>query len=42
MRVDVSNDVYFASDEIAIRFLERFDPQLMADQSCALLQLAAS
>src|SRR4051794_40944176 len=42
MRVDVSNDIYFATDEVGIRFLERFDAQLLADQSCAVLQLAAS
>jgi HK97 family phage major capsid protein len=42
MRVDVSNEIYFATDEVGIRFLERFDPELMADQSCAVLQLAAS
>ena len=42
MRVDVSNDIYFATDEVGIRFLERFDPELMADQSNAVLQLAAS
>lgn len=42
MRVDVSNDVYFATDEVGVRFLERFDPELMADQAMAVLQLAAS
>src|SRR6267142_4264120 len=42
MRVDVSNDIYFATDEVGIRFLERFDPELMADQSNAVLQLSAS
>src|SRR5882672_1569937 len=42
MRIDVSNDIYFATDEVGIRFLERFDPELMADQSNAVLQLAAS
>ncbi len=42
MRVDVSNDIYFATDEVGVRFLERFDAQLMADPSCAVLQLAAS
>src|SRR5258705_2546162 len=41
VRVDVSNDIYFATDEVGIRFLERFDPELMADPSCAVLQLAA-
>ena len=42
MRVDVSNDIYFATDEVGVRFLERFDPELMADASCSVLQLAAS
>ena len=42
MRVDDSNDLYFATDEAVVRFLERFDPELMADPSCAVLQLAAS
>jgi HK97 family phage major capsid protein len=42
MRMDVSNDIYFATDEVGIRFLERFDPELMADQSNAVLQLSAS
>jgi HK97 family phage major capsid protein len=42
MRTDVSNDIYFATDEVGVRFLERFDPELMADQSCSVLQLAAS
>jgi HK97 family phage major capsid protein len=40
--VQVSRDVYFATDEIGIRALERFDIQLMADQATAVLQLAAS
>ncbi len=42
LRADVSNDIYFATDEVGVRFLERFDTQLMADQSCAVLQLSAS
>jgi HK97 family phage major capsid protein len=42
LRADVSNDIYFATDEVGVRFLERFDTQLMADQSCAVLQLCAS
>jgi HK97 family phage major capsid protein len=42
LRVDVSNDIYFPTDEIGVRFVERFDPELMADASCAVLQLAAS
>jgi len=31
-----------ATDEVGIRFLERFDPELMSDQSNAVLQLSAS
>jgi len=42
MRVDVSIDIYFATEEVGVRFLDRFDPELMADPSCAVLQLAAS
>ena len=41
MRVDVSNDIYFATDEVGVRFLEPIDSELMADQSNAVLQLAA-
>ena len=40
--VQVSRDVYFATDEVGIRALERFDIQLMADPATAVLQLAAS
>ena len=40
--VQVSRDVYFATDEVGIRALERFDIQLMADSATAVLQLAAS
>jgi hypothetical protein len=40
--VDVSNEVYFATDEIGVRFLERFVPKPMADDANAVLQLAAS
>jgi len=42
MRVDVSNDIYFATEEVGVRFLDCLDPELMADPSCAVLQLAAS
>jgi HK97 family phage major capsid protein len=42
VRVDVSNDVYFATDEVGVRFLERFVPKSMADDANAVLQLAAS
>jgi HK97 family phage major capsid protein len=42
MRVETSADVYFATDEIAMRALERFTIGLMADDSNAALQLAAS
>ncbi len=34
-----SRDVFFATDEIALRGLERFDWQLMADAAMAVLQL---
>ena len=40
--IDVSRDVYFATDEIGFRALERFDCQLMANPAMAVLQLAAS
>jgi len=40
--VQTSRDVYFATDEIGIRALERFDIQLMADNATSVLQLAAS
>ena len=40
--VQISRDVYFATDEVGIRALERFDIELMADQATAVLQLAAS
>lgn len=42
VRVDISNDIYFATDEIGVRFLERFVPKSMADTANAVLQLAAS
>jgi len=41
-RIETSRDVFFATDEIAIRALERFDCGLMADEAMAVLQLAAS
>jgi HK97 family phage major capsid protein len=40
--IAVSRDVYFATDEVAIRALERFDVHSMADTAMAVLQLAAS
>jgi len=40
--VQISRDVYFATDEVGIRALERFDIELMADQAMGVLQLAAS
>jgi HK97 family phage major capsid protein len=40
--IQVSRDVYFTSDEVGIRALERFDIQLMADAATTVLQLAAS
>jgi HK97 family phage major capsid protein len=40
--IQASRDVYFATDEVGIRALERFDIQLMADNATAVLQLAAS
>lgn len=40
--VQISRDVFFATDEIAMRALERFDIELMANNSMAVLQLSAS
>ena len=40
--IQTSRDVYFATDEVGIRALERFDIQLMADNATSVLQLAAS
>lgn len=37
-----SAEVYFTTDEIALRALERFDIQLMADSATGVLKLAAS
>jgi HK97 family phage major capsid protein len=42
IRIETSADVYFATDEIAIRALERFHVELMATDALAVLQLAAS
>jgi HK97 family phage major capsid protein len=40
--VQISRDVFFATDEIAMRALERFDIELMANNAMAVLQLSAS
>ena len=42
MSVETSRDVYFATDEIGIRALERIDIHLMGQSSTATLQLSAS
>jgi HK97 family phage major capsid protein len=42
MAVETSRDVYFATDEIGIRALERIDIHLMGQASTAALQLSAS
>ncbi len=42
MSVETSREVFFATDEIAIRALERFDQQQMGKQSTASLVLAAA
>jgi HK97 family phage major capsid protein len=42
IRMETSSDVFFATDEIALRALERFAVGLMADDANAVLQLAAS
>jgi HK97 family phage major capsid protein len=42
IRIETSKEVYFATDEIAIRALERFCVNLMNDNANAALQLAAS
>jgi HK97 family phage major capsid protein len=42
MSVETSRDVYFATDEIGIRALERIDIHLMGQSSTAALQLSAS
>ncbi|MDB6057119.1 MAG: Major capsid protein [Verrucomicrobiales bacterium] len=40
--IETSREVYFATDELAVRALERFTVQLMATDAVAALQLAAS
>jgi len=40
--VQTSRDVYFTTDEIGVKALERFDINLMADAALAVIQLAAS
>jgi HK97 family phage major capsid protein len=40
--LETSREVYFATDELAVRALERFTVQLMANDAVAALQLAAS
>lgn len=40
--IEQSRDVYFATDEVGIRALERFDIEQMGKQSTAALKLAAS
>ena len=42
MSVETSRDVYFATDEIGIRALERIDIHQMGQASTGALQLAAS
>jgi len=42
MNVETSRDVYFATDEIGIRALERIDIHCMGQKSTAALQLAGS
>ncbi len=42
MSIETSRDVYFATDEIGIRALERFDIHLMGQSCTAALQLSAS
>lgn len=42
MSVETSRDVYFATDEIGIRALERIDIHVMGQSSTATLQLSAS
>jgi HK97 family phage major capsid protein len=40
--IETSREVYFATDELAVRALERFTVQLMANDAVSALQLAAS
>jgi hypothetical protein len=42
LSVEISRDVYFTTDEIGIRALERFDVEAMAVDAMAAIQLAAS
>ena len=42
LSVEISREVYFATDEIGIRALERFDVEAMAVDAMAAIQLAAS
>ena len=42
MSVETSRDVYFATDEIGIRALERIDVHAMGQSSTTTLQLSAS
>jgi HK97 family phage major capsid protein len=42
LTVDTSRDVYFATDEIGIRALERFDVEAMASKAIGVMKLAAS
>ena len=42
MDVQTSRDVYFATDEVGVRALERFDIRLMGQKASASLQLSAS
>lgn len=42
LRVDLSREVYFATDEWGLRALEQFDAQLMATNPFSTLALAAS
>lgn len=42
IQIETSADVYFATDEIAIRALERFHVELMANEAVSVLRLAAS
>ena len=42
LSIAISRDVFFTTDEIAVRALERFTTGLMADAALAVLQLAES
>jgi len=42
MDVQTSRDVYFATDEVGVRALERFDIHLMGQKASSALQLSAS